>query len=407
LNGLLFLKVKKGDASLEVKVSDNIILIGTAHISQESVDEVRKAIEQYKPDIVAVELCQRRYDTITKKEKWENTPVTSLIKSNNAYFMLAQTFLSSIQRRLGEEYGVEPGSEMIAAMQEAEKHSLKVALVDRDITVTLRRAWRTMGFREKFRVLWEFLKAMLGYDEEELAELDLKELMKQDVISAMMEEFSEIAPSAANVLIHERDQYIAKKILEESKKGRVVAVVGAGHLTGIQEQLQKQDFHIDLEDLERVPKKRVSLAKVVSIAIPVIFFAIIGWLLYTQGAAAWNKIANMFIWWFLIHGLLSAAGAAIARGHPLSILTAFVASPFTALEPFFAPGWFAGLVEAKFRKPVIKDFQGLTKIESMRDFFKNKVVRLLMVVALANLGSILATVVYFIALPWLPNIVLG
>ena len=146
---------------MELKVNDNIILIGTAHISKDSVKEVREAIEKYKPDIVAVELCKRRHEAITKKDKWENTPVTKLLKSNNAYLMLAQTFLSSIQRRLGKEYGVEPGSEMIAAMQEAKKHGIDVALVDRDITITLKRAWRKMGVREKFRLSWEFLKAML------------------------------------------------------------------------------------------------------------------------------------------------------------------------------------------------------------------------------------------------------
>lgn len=388
---------------LEVKVNDNIILIGTAHISQESVDEVRKAIETYKPDIVAVELCQRRYDTITKKEKWENTPITSLIKSNNSYFVLAQTFLSSVQRRLGEQYGVEPGSEMIAAMQEAEKQNLKVALVDRDITVTLKRAWRMMGIREKVKVAWEFLKAIFGYDEEELEELDLKELMKQDVISQMMEEFSTIAPSAATVLIHERDQYIAQKIRDESNKGKVVAVVGAGHIKGIQQFLESSQ-KTDVSALEQIPKKRVNLVKVVEIAIPVIFFAVIGWIIYSTGIDPWNKIKDVFLIWFLVHGILAGVGVAIARGHPLSILTAFLAAPFTSLEPFFAPGWFAGLVEAKFRKPVVKDFQQLSKIETMHDFFKNKVIRLLMVVALANLGSILGTL---IALPWILSLGFG
>jgi pheromone shutdown-related protein TraB len=389
---------------LEEKISDNIILIGTAHISEESVNEVRKAIETYKPDIVAVELCQRRFETISKKDKWENTPVTALIKSNNAYFMLAQTFLSSIQRKLGEEYGVEPGSEMIAAMQEAEKYNIKVALVDRDITVTLKRAWRTMGLREKFKVVWEFLKAMIGYDEEELEELDLKELMKQDVLSQMMEEFSKIAPSAAKVLITERDQYIAQKIYEESKKGKVVAVVGAGHVNGIKKHLEKQELHANLQELEQVPKKRLSLVKVVEVAIPVIFFAVIGWIIYSTGVDPWNKIKDIFLIWFLVHGILSGVGVAIARGHPLSILTAFLAAPFTSLEPFFAPGWFAGLVEAKLRKPLIKDFQDLSKIERVRDFLKNKVIRLLMVVALANLGSIIGTIV---ALPWILSLGLG
>jgi pheromone shutdown-related protein TraB len=389
---------------LEEKINDNIILIGTAHISEESVNEVRKAIETYKPDIVAVELCQRRFETISKKDKWENTPVTALIRSNNAYFMLAQTFLSSIQRRLGEEYGVEPGSEMIAAMQEAEKYNIKVALVDRDITVTLKRAWRTMGLREKFKVVWEFLKAMIGYDEEELEELDLKELMKQDVLSQMMEEFSKIAPSAAKVLITERDQYIAQKIYEESKKGKVVAVVGAGHVNGIKKHLEKQELHANLQELEQVPKKRLSLVKVVEVAIPVIFFAVIGWIIYSTGVDPWNKIKDIFLIWFLVHGILSGVGVAIARGHPLSILTAFLAAPFTSLEPFFAPGWFAGLVEAKLRKPLIKDFQDLSKIERVRDFLKNKVIRLLMVVALANLGSIIGTIV---ALPWILSLGLG
>ncbi len=389
---------------MEEKISDNIILIGTAHISEESVLEVRRAIETYKPDIVAVELCQRRYDSISKKDKWENTPVTALIKSNNAYFMLAQTFLASIQRKLGEEYGVEPGSEMIAAMQEAEKNHLPVALVDRDITVTLKRAWRMMGIREKFRVVWEFLKAMIGYDEEELEELDLKELMKQDVLSQMMEEFSKIAPSASKVLISERDHYIAQKIYEESKKGKVVAVVGAGHLNGIKKYLQGEKLDANLHELEQVPKKRFSLVKVVEVAIPVIFFGLIAWIIYSTGFDPWNKIKDIFLIWFLIHGILSGIGVAIARGHPLSILTAFVAAPFTSLEPFFAPGWFAGLVEAKLRKPVIKDFQELSKIESVRGFLKNKVIRLLMVVALGNLGSIIGTI---IALPWILSLGLG
>jgi len=387
---------------LLVEVNKNIILVGTAHISKESVDEVKQAIEKYNPDIVAVELCKRRYEVITEKDKWENTPVTQLLKSNNAYLVLAQTFLSSIQRRLGKEYGVEPGSEMIAACQEAKKHNLEIALVDRDISVTLKRAWRKMGLREKFRLFWEFMKAMVGYEEEDLENLDLKELMKEDVISALMKEFSDIAPSASNVLIHERDKYIAKKIYDESKKGKVVAVVGAGHVNGIKNLLDKKDLDIDLKELDKVPKKRISVSKIVAFAIPVIFALIIIWLLMSRGSNAWAEIGNVFFWWFIIHGILSALGAAIARGHPLSILTAFVAAPFTSLEPFFAPGWFAGLVEAKLRTPVIKDFHELRKIENLREFWNNKVVRLLMVVALANLGSMIGTLIAF---PYIASLV--
>jgi len=386
---------------LQVKVNDNIILVGTAHISKDSVEEVKEVIKKYKPDIVAIELCKRRHTALTKKDQWENTPISALIKSNNAYLMLAQTFLSSIQRKLGKEYGVEPGSEMIAAMKEAEKHGHQVALVDRDISITLKRAWRKMGIREKFRLTWEFLKAMIGFEEEELEELDLKELMNQDVISAMMEEFGELAPSASIVLIHERDTYIAKKILDESKKGRVVAVVGAGHLEGIKKHLEEKDLDVDLKELEYVPKKRFHFLKAIGYAVPVIFAAIIIYIILT---GRWEQAANALLWWFLINGSLSALGAAIARGHPFSILTAFVAAPLTSLNPAIAAGWVAGYVEFKMRKPVVKDFKELSKLDSLRDFWNNRVIRLLMVVALANLGSMIGT---FIALPYILSLGLG
>jgi pheromone shutdown-related protein TraB len=380
---------------LHVQVDKNIVLVGTAHISQDSVDEVKAVIEAFKPDIVAVELCQRRYESITKKDKWENTPITSLLKSNNAYLMLAQTFLSSLQHRLGKEYGIEPGSEMIAAMNEAKKRDLQVALVDRDISITLKRAWKRMGFREKFRLTWEFLKAILGFDEEELEELDLQKLMDQDVISSMMEEFSEIAPSVADVLIHERDTYIAKNIQDQSKKGKVVGVVGAGHFDGIKNHLQKKTLDVNLKDLEYVPKKRFSVLKTVGYAVPVIFAAVIIYLALTVG---WGRAADALLWWFLINGSLSALGTAIARGHPFSILTAFVAAPLTSLNPAIAAGWVAGYVEFKMRKPVVKDFKNLGKLDSTKDFFNNRVIRLLMVVALANLGSMIGT---FFALPYI------
>jgi len=387
---------------LQVKINDNIILVGTAHISKDSVKEVKEVIEKYKPDIVAVELCKRRHDAITKKNKWENTPVTQLLKSNNSYLMLAQTFLASIQRKLGKEYGVEPGSEMIAAMNEAKKYGLEVALIDRDISITLKRAWRKMGIREKFRLSWEFLKAIVGFGEEELEELDLEKLMDQDVISTLMEEFGKIAPSATNVLIHERDKYISQKILNESKKGKkVVAVVGAGHIKGIKKHLEKKKLDVDLKELEYVPKKRFSILKAIGYTIPVLFAALIIYAFYFKGL---DLALEMFIYWFLINGICSAIGTAIARGHILSILTAFVAAPITSLNPAIAAGWVAGYVEAKLRTPVVKDFKNLSKIDSLKDFWNNRVIRLLMVIALANVGSMIGTIVAF---PYIANLLTG
>jgi len=377
---------------LKKVISDKITLVGTAHISEKSVNEVKEVIEEQKPDIVAVELCKRRYDSIKKKDQWENTPISKLLKGNNAYLLIAQTFLSSIQRKLGKEYGVEPGSEMIMAMDIAKKHDLKIALVDRDISITLKRAWRKMGIREKFRLVWEFLKAIIGFDEEEIEDLDLEKLMDQDVISSMMEEFKEIAPSVTDVLIHERDEYIARKILEESKKGKVVAVVGAGHLKGIEEHLKNPKKDVDLKDLEYVTKKKFSVLKTIGYAIPVLFAALVIYGFYTKGT---ELVLEMFFYWFIINGLCSAIGTLIAFAHPLSILTAFVAAPITSLNPAVAAGWVAGYVEYKLKKPVVKDFKDLSKLDSFKDFWKNRVIRLLLVVALANVGSMIGTVVAF------------
>ena len=388
------------ESKLLENINDKIILVGTAHISKDSIIEVKDAIKKYKPDVIAVELCKRRYEGITDKNRWENTPVTSLLKSNNAYFMLAQTFLSSIQRRLGKDQGVEPGSEMIAAINEAKKKKIKIALVDRDISITLKRAWKKMGFKEKIRLLWEFLKSIVGY-EEDLEKIDIKEIMDQDIISTMMEEFGQIAPSVSEVLINERDRYIAKKILNESKKGKVVAILGAGHLKGIKEYLNKNTLDVNLKELEYVPKKRFSIIKSIGYIIPVCFAILIIYAFYFKGL---DLALEMFIYWFLINGIFSAIGTIIARGHPLSVLTAFIAAPITSLNPAIAAGWVAGYVEAKLRTLVVKDFKGLSNIDSLRDFWNNRVIRLLMVVALANVGSMIGTVVAF---PYITSLLTG
>jgi pheromone shutdown-related protein TraB len=258
-----------------------------------------------------------------------------------------------------------------------------------------------MGLREKFRLTWEFLKAMLGYGEEELEDLDLEKLMDQDVISALMDEFGEIAPSATDVLIHERDKYIAKKILEESKKGKIIAVVGAGHIKGIKKHLEKKKLDVNLKDLEYVPKKRISILKTIGYTIPVLFALLIIYAFYFKGI---DLALEMFIYWFIINGICSAVGTAIARGHPLSIATAFVAAPITSLNPAIAAGWVAGYVEAKLRTPVIKDFKDLSKLETLKEFLNNRVIRLLMVVALANVGSMIGTIVAF---PYIANLLAG
>jgi pheromone shutdown protein TraB len=452
---------------MEKLVSDNIILIGTAHVSKKSVEEVESAIIKYKPDIVAVELDEKRYQAITKKHKWEKTSVLEVIKTGKGFLLLVQTFLAMIQRKLGKEFGVEPGAEMIVAIKTAKKHEILVALVDRDITITFKRAWRLMTMREKLRLFWYSMKALIGYDrlEEELeAELEkerkeketkqektkdgekqsdskeaaLSRLMQEDVISALMEELRKVVPNATKALIDERDQYISRKIsgyvdgrenrfikfkkrkfrvikgrapkvrkikssstkLEGEKKKRVLAVVGAGHMSGIKKNLSHPEKLPELSSLEEVPRKRISILKSVGYLIPILFAALFLYLLYY---AKWETLIQVLLAWFLINGICSAIGAAIALGHPLTILTAFLAAPFTSLNPTIGAGWVAGYVEVKLRGPNVKDIRKLSTIETMKDFFGNRVIKVLMVMALANLGSMIGT---FIAWYYIGDLVL-
>lgn len=392
---------------MKVVVNDRLVLVGTAHVSPASVKEVEETIAEHKPDIVAVELDEKRYEVLKNQKKWEDTPVTDMIRGGRAFFFLAQVFLSSIQRRLGKEFGAEPGSEMLAAINSAESKKIKVELVDRDIAITLKKAWRTMGLREKLRLFWEFNKAMVGFNDEE-EELDLEEIMQEDVITMMVEELSKIAPSVTEILIFERDAFIAKKLDELTKKGKVVAVVGAGHLKGIQKNLAHIDKTPSFKELNTVPEKRFKLGKTIAYLIPILFFALLIWLvingLTSQDPTYWEDLRRVLLTWILINGICSAVGAAIARGHPYSIITAFLAAPFTSLNPAVAAGWFAGAVEAKVRTPTVRDFKDLSAIESTKQFLNNRVIRVLMVAALANVGSIIGT---FIAGAEIVNIMFG
>lgn len=439
-----------------VVVNDNIILVGTAHVSAKSVAEVREAIRKYRPDIVAVELDKNRFIVLTKKRKWEETSLLDVLKQGKGFLMLAQIFLAMFQRRLGSEYGVEPGAEMVAAIKEAKKFGVEVALVDRDITVTFKRAWRSMTFREKLRLFWYSIKALVGYDrlmeEEELElelekkgkagtepeklklkekgeKLDLEKLMDEDVISMLMEELKSFVPNAANALIDERNQYIAKRILDETAKppkprklrvlkrpkppkdglirakkrtkSRVLAVVGAGHVKGVRENIEHPDKIPPLETLDEMPKKRISKLKLIGYLIPAFFIAVLIWILHT---GEYQKFYDIFLWWILINGICSAIGALIAKGHPLTIATAFAAAPFTSLNPAVGAGWVAGYVQAKISTPTVKDLSLLSEIETLKEFFNNKAIRVLMVAALANVGSSIGT---FIALGKIGEILSG
>ena len=364
-----------------------ITLIGTAHISQESADLVSQVIEETKPDTVCVELCQSRYDSLTQKKKWENTDLLKVIKEKKAFLLLSNLLLASFQRKIGQKLGIRPGEEILQAIRSAEAAGAVVHLADRDIRITLSRTWRLMGFWKKTKLLTEILSSV--WEVEEITQEQIEEMKKKDVLDALLSEIGEVLPEVRRILIDERDQYLSYKI-RHAPGNRVVAVVGAGHVPGI---LGSWNQEVDLAFLEQLPPKG-KLGKILGWGIPVF---IVGLVLFGFLYSGMTATAQMVKWWTLTTAVLAAAGAAVAFGHPLTILSAAAAAPFTTLHPLIAAGWVSGLVEAAIAKPKVKDFEGLLDdIASIKGFWRNKITRILLVVVFTNIGASLGT---FVAIP--------
>lgn len=366
-----------------------ITIVGTAHVSKKSVEEVEKTILREKPKYVALELCEPRFEALTKKKRWENTPITELIKGNKAYFLLGYSLISAFERRLGEKTGVRPGDEMKAGHKAAKKVGAEVKLVDRPIDITLKRAWKYSSLREKYRILKEFMLSIFDGGEE-ITEEVIEDLKREDVLSEMMKELAKIAPSAKKVLIDERDEYIAGKLKELDKS--TVAIVGKGHQKGIEKHLKSKE-KVDFTKLEELPKSRFKwrwIFYLITLGIAGLFV----WI----GLNNPQKLPEYWAWWSFINIVFTAIGGAIAMAHPLSIIAGSLSSPITSLVPTIGAGWVGGLVEAKLRTPTVKDFDGLKDLQGISDFWKNKFTRVLLVVAMINLGSMIGT---FVALPYL------
>lgn len=371
------------------KEGKEIILIGTAHISDKSVELVNQVIMEEKPDTVGVELCRQRFMQLKSGKKWQETNINEIMRSGRTYLFLINLLLSNMQRKLGGKVGVKPGSEMVAATKIAGQNNIPISLLDRNVTITLKRAFSLMGLLEKIKLIGSIVLGLFG-SQEELTKEKIEELKRQDIMTELMNELSSMAPTVKRVLVDERDVYIANKIMRTPGE-KIVAVVGAGHLEGIKRNMDKER---NLQELETIPKKK-SILPYLKYLVPVIFIAILGSAIYFKGLEVGLQI---FLWWFLINGVLSALGVALARGHPLSIITAFLAAPFTSLHPAVAAGWFAALVETRMQAPKVMDFESLNALNSMGDFTKNRVTKILLVAAFANIGSTIGTVV---ALPYI------
>jgi pheromone shutdown-related protein TraB len=363
-----------------IDISPNLRILGTAHVATASVEAVRHHIAEYQPDIVAVELCKSRHDALTSDRRLDKEGLLKVVKEGKAPLVLIQSLLAAEQRKLGLDEGQQPGAELIAAVEEAKAAGLEVALVDRDIQVTLRRAWKNMRFIEKFRVL----KSLLGQDDEEEVP-DVNTLLDDsDLLSSLMEELRGFSPGAGKVLIDERDEYLATKISALNSDKKVLAVVGAGHLAGIEEYLVGNKCDIKrIQQLQSIPRKTFAM-KVMPWAIPML---VMGLMAYYLSTGTDIDLVQFFTVWTAANAIFAAIGCIIARGHPLAILTAALASPITSLNPALAAGWFAGYVQLKMAEPSAEDLADFLKLDNLGMFWSNKAGRVLLVTALTNLGS--------------------
>jgi pheromone shutdown-related protein TraB len=365
----------------------DVILVGTAHISRESAELVKRAIAEESPDTVCVELCRSRYESMTQKKAWQDTDLIKAIKEKKAFLLLSNLMLASFQKKIGQKLGIKPGQEMLQALETAEAVGAGIILADREIRVTLARTWRLMGLWTKVKLFAEFLSSVGNL--EEIKEEDIEKLKEQDVLEALLAEIGESLPELRRILIDERDRYLAYKIRTAPGK-KIVAVVGAGHVPGIQQYWEKP---VDIESLEQMPPKG-RLISVLKWGVPALICALIILGFFTAGKVA---AAHMITWWLVANASLAGLGAALALGHPLTVLCAVLASPLTSLNPMIAAGWVAGVVEALIVTPKVKDFEKLPEdIASLKGFWRNKITRVLMVVVFTNVGSALGA---FVAIP--------
>ncbi len=364
-----------------------IILLGTAHVSKESVRLVADVIETEKPDTVCVELCESRYQSIRQKDKWQDTDIVKVIKEKKTFLLLSNLLLVSFQKRIADKLDVKPGEEMIKAMEIGEALGAEIHLADRNIRITLLKTWRAMGLWSKVKLLFQLILSIGKIDE--INEEDIEKMKQEDVLHTLLSDVGKSLPILKDILIDERDQYLAQKI-RTAPGNKIVAVVGAGHVPGIK---KCWNTDIDIEALEQIPPKGKT-SGILKWIIPLAILVLVVLGFYHGGT---NAGTDMISWWVMANGILAGLGAVIAMAHPLTIVSAVLAAPLTSLNPLIAAGWVSGLVEAFSRKPKVKDFERLPEdILSIRGFWRNKVTRILLVVVFTNLGSSLGT---FVAIP--------
>jgi len=365
-------------------------LIGTAHVSRASADAVRDLASSGEFDAIAVELCQARYDALTAERKWTDLDLYRVLREGKAGLVMANLALSAYQRRIAEQFGIEPGAEMRAAAVAARENGLPLQLVDRDLATTLRRSYASVPWYKRMYLMTGLALGMISSDE--IDEEAIEKLKEGDILESTFTEFAEHSPELYEALIAERDRYMAARLREENAAAsdrNVLVVIGAGHMQGLAQHLENSDVDPKTErsELEAQPP-RSRWPRLIPWAIMVLVLTgfVIGF--SRSPELGWQLV---FIW-VAINGGLAALGALIARGHPLTVLSAVIAAPITSLNPTIAAGMVTGLVESWLRKPRVSDLENLRfDITTLKGWFRNPATRILLVFFLSNLGSAIGT----------------
>ena len=362
------------------------LLVGTAHISQESADLVRQVINREQPDCVCVELDTQRFTALSEGTRWDGLDLKEVIRKRQLSALLANLILASYQKRLGGQLGVTPGTELLEATKVADEHEIPVALCDRAVRVTMLRAWRSTSFVRKFWLLSMLISSM--FDSTRVSEDDLRDIRKKDVLTELLNELGAMFPALHKVLIDERDLYMAEK-MRQCEGDRVVGVVGAAHVSGIVQALERSS-PVDLRELDSIPKT-LPIGKWIGWAIPALIIAAIAAIGLRQGAAA---MGDSVLYWILVNAIPCAVGATLALAHPLTILAGLVAAPLTSLTPIIGAGYVTAFVQAYVAPPLVHELQ--TIAEDMRvpgNWWRNRLLRIFLAFILPTFGSLIGTYV--------------
>lgn len=366
-----------------------ITLVGTAHVSKESIEEVQQVIKEIKPDCVGIELDEKRADSIQNPERYSQLDIVKVLKRHEGFMLLANLILASFQRRMGLNVGVKPGDEMLAAMNTAKEMNIPTVMVDRPIQITLKRAWAKNSFWGKCKLLATLISS--AFSKEEIDANEIENLKNNSEMDSMMTELSKEMPVIKAVLIDERDKYLASKIWT-ANGNNIVAVLGAGHLPGVIRHLESfaanADADTNVEEISQIPAKGF-LGKIILWLIPAIIIGLIAAGFIYGGVKAGSQ---MLTTWFLWNAIPAAVLSIVGMAHPLTILIAFVGAPFTSLCPFVGIGFCTAIVQALICKPKVSDIENLQDdVTSLKGFYRNRILRVLMIFILSSLGSSLGT----------------